>query len=209
MQRIPQPMCRLARHLVLTLALGALIPAQAAGRPTHCGMHHWQPYISRAARRFHIRERWLRAIVLVESSGCAARGRRPVRSRAGAMGLMQLERVTWRRFRRQLHLTRSPYDPRENILVGAAYLRELYQRFGPEGFLAAYNAGPGRYQQYLTEGRPLPTATLVYLRRLRAVLGRDTQPLLVADRDEGSEAGGAAGAFSLIETLAAVDLARQ
>jgi len=209
MQRTPPPRSSLARHFVLTLALGALLPAHAGARPTHCGMQRWQPYIAHAARRFHIRERWLRAIVLVESSGCAARGRHPVRSRAGAMGLMQLEPITWRRFRRQLHLRRNPYDPRENILVGAAYLRELYQRFGPAGFLAAYNAGPGRYRQYVSEGRPLPPATLAYLRRLRAVLGSDPEPPLVADRAGPARGGGAVGAFSLIETFAAVDLAMQ
>ena len=40
-------------------------------------------------------------------------------------------------------------------LAGAAYLREMYDRYGAAGFLAAYNAGPGRYEAHLIAGRPL------------------------------------------------------
>ena len=40
-------------------------------------------------------------------------------------------------------------DPRNNILAGTAYIREMYDRYGAPGFLAAYNAGPDRLDQYL------------------------------------------------------------
>jgi hypothetical protein len=54
----------------------------------------------------------------------------------------------------------------------------MYDRFGSEGFLAAYHAGPLRYQQHLTTGRPLPPETLAYIAVLAPMLtseqrGRD------------------------------------
>ena len=39
----------------------------------------------------------------------------------------------------------DPYNPHDNILAGAAYIRELHDRYGSPGFLADYNAGPRRY----------------------------------------------------------------
>ena len=70
------------------------------------------------------------------------------------MGLMQIMPDTWTELRTRHRLGRDPYDPRDNILAGAAYLREMHDRYGSPGFLAAYNAGPGRYEDYLA-GRPL------------------------------------------------------
>jgi Transglycosylase SLT domain len=72
----------------------------------------------------------------------------------------------------------DPFDPHDNILAGAAYLKEMYDRFGSEGFLAAYHAGPLRYQQHLTTRRPLPPDTLAYITVLTPMLtseqrGRD------------------------------------
>jgi hypothetical protein len=88
------------------------------------------------------------------------------------MGLMQLMPATWSRLREQLHLGSDPYDPADNILAGTAYLRELDDAFGPSGALAAYHAGPERYEQWLLAGRPLPAATLDYLDRVREALAR-------------------------------------
>ena len=62
-----------------------------------------------------------------------------------------------------LRLGIDPFNPRDNILVGTAYLREMHDRFGSPGFLAAYNAGPERYEQYLAMGRPFPAETQAYL----------------------------------------------
>jgi soluble lytic murein transglycosylase-like protein len=80
-------------------------------------------------------------------------------SHAGAIGLMQLMPQT----ARKLGVV-CPYEPRENVLAGTRYLRELYLEFGrwPEA-IAAYNAGPAR----VASGR-IPRETRVYVRRVIA-----------------------------------------
>ena len=82
------------------------------------------------------------------------------------MGLMQVMPGTYEEMRRRHGLGHDPHDPRDNILAGTAYLRALYERFSFPGLFAAYNAGPGRYKAYLTDGRPLPRETRAYLARL-------------------------------------------
>ncbi len=77
----------------------------------------------------------------------------------GAMGLMQIMPETWTRLRVRYGLGADPYEPHDNTLAGAAYLRELLDRYGSPGFLAAYNAGPARYEDHLATGRALPAET--------------------------------------------------
>ena len=48
-------------------------------------------------------------------------------------------------------------------MAGTAYLREMYDIYGSPGFLAAYNAGPGRLDDYLTRNRVLPEETRRYV----------------------------------------------
>jgi len=91
-------------------------------------------------------------------------------SRAGAMGLMQVMPATWAGLRAAHGLGSDPFDPRDNILVGTAYLRAMYDRFGSPGFLAAYNAGPGRYAEHLATGRPLPRETRDYVATLAPII---------------------------------------
>ncbi|TRC75234.1 lytic transglycosylase domain-containing protein [Mesorhizobium sp. WSM4307] len=118
-------------------------------------------HIAEASHRFRIPERWIRAIMRLESA------RDPVAvSRKGAVGLMQVMPATWAELRLRHHLGHNPFDPRDNILAGTAYLRELYDRYGSPGFLAAYNAGPARYEASLM-GRLLPAETRSYVARLR------------------------------------------
>ena len=89
----------------------------------------------------------------------------------GAMGLMQIMPDTWAELRSRYGLGPDPYDPHDNIIAGTAYLRELLDRYGERGFLAAYNAGPSRYEEHLATGRPLPSETLSYMAAVTSLSG--------------------------------------
>ncbi|MEM9971414.1 MAG: lytic transglycosylase domain-containing protein [Pseudomonadota bacterium] len=129
--------------------------------------------IAEAAQRFRLPERWISAVMHAESAGNA----RAVSS-AGAMGLMQIMPGTWAELRAAHGFGADPFDRRENILAGAAYLRQMYDQFGAPGFLAAYNAGPGRYAEHLRTGRTLPRETRRYVAALSQELGfSDAAPL--------------------------------
>src|SRR5260370_38373420 len=86
-------------------------------------------------------------------------GKQRARSSKGAMGLMQIMPKTWADLRARYGLGADPFDPHDNILAGAAYIRELHDRYGAPGFLAAYNPGPARYERPRAPGRPLPEQT--------------------------------------------------
>ncbi|GFE93871.1 lytic transglycosylase domain-containing protein [Acetobacter persici] len=118
----------------------------------------WDDLVRQAAERNAIPATWVRAVLRAESAGDPH-----AVSGAGAMGLMQLMPGTWKEVRRTLNLGADPFDPHDNIAAGAAYLRWLHDRYGDEGFLAAYNAGPGRYDEHLASGRPLPGETISYV----------------------------------------------
>src|SRR3546814_1044377 len=51
-------------------------------------------------------------------------------------------------------------------MSGTSYLGEMDDRYGADVFLAAYNAGPGRYEEYARRGRPLPAETVNYVARI-------------------------------------------
>ena len=102
----------------------------------------------------------------VESAGDAL-----ALSNKGAMGLMQIMLDAWAMLRQQHGLGDDPYNPRDNILAGAGYLRELHHRYGEEGFLAAYNAGPRRYEEHLSGRRSLPAETIDYVSKVSRLIG--------------------------------------
>lgn len=129
--------------------------------------HSHAAYIAEASQRFGIPELWIHAVLRAESAGDV----RAISS-TGAMGLMQVMPDTWAGLRVRYRLGRDPYDPRDNILAGTAYLREMWNRYGNvAAMLAAYNAGPGRYDEYLATGRTLPAETRAYVAALAPVLG--------------------------------------
>ena len=114
----------------------------AAPAPEILPLTPYAPFVTEASRRFAIPEHWIRTVMKVESGGNAQ-----AISLRGALDLMQIMPETWVELSVRYELGTDPFDPRENILAGTAYLREMLDRFGLEGFLAAYNAGPGRYEQ--------------------------------------------------------------
>jgi len=132
----------------------------------------WGPYVLEAAARFQVPDRWVRAVMQQESGGqlYGADGSLTTSS-AGAMGLMQVMPETYDGLRQRYGLGSDPYNPHDNILAGTAYIREMYDRFGAPGFLAAYNAGPDRLDAYLSDGTPLPEETISYLASVAPQLG--------------------------------------
>jgi hypothetical protein len=100
-------------------------------------------------------------------------GEQQATSPVGAMGLMQVMPATYDELRARHQLGDDPYDPHNNILAGAAYIREMYDRFGAPGFLAAYNAGPDRVDSYLAGRSGLPDETVNYLAAITPNLGTD------------------------------------
>src|SRR5919112_471315 len=123
----------------------------------------WASHIAEASQRFDVPEQWIRAVMRVESGGRTHMNGRPIVSRAGVMGLMQVMPSTYEELRVKHGLGSDPFEPHDNIMAGTGYLREMYEEFGSPGFLAAYNAGPGRYGEYLTGDRGLPSETRNYV----------------------------------------------
>jgi soluble lytic murein transglycosylase-like protein len=122
-------------------------------------------FVTEASIRFAVPVRWIRAIIQIESAGDEH-----AISPRGAMGLMQLMPGTWVELSVRKELGLDPFDPRDNILAGTAYLKEMYDRFGSAGFLAAYHAGPARYEQHLATGQPLPPETVSYVAAVTPLL---------------------------------------
>jgi hypothetical protein len=166
---------RQARRHAVVAVIGALalcagpgvsvaqsMPAEHQGTADPYAAH-----ITEASQRFGIPEHWIRAVLRSESAG-------DVRafSKAGAIGLMQVMPDTWAGLRDRYRLGRDPYQPRDNILAGAAYMREMLDRYGNvAAMLSAYNAGPARYDEYRTTGKELPAETSAYVAALLPVLG--------------------------------------
>ena len=165
--------------VLLLLAPGAApVAALAQDAPPErsTARHPYADHVADAARRFGIPERWIWAVMRVESNGDV----RAV-STAGAMGLMQIMPGTWAGLRTRHRLGSDPFDPRDNIMAGAAYLRAMHDRYGNvTAMLAAYNAGPGRYEEHLSRGRPLPAETRAYLARLASITGGSDDTQLAA-----------------------------
>ncbi|WP_202841531.1 lytic transglycosylase domain-containing protein [Luteimonas saliphila] len=163
------------------IAVALLLAACTAGPAHACGIAQWQPHIAEASRKYAVPEAWIRAVMRAESAGCTHLDGRPTTSHAGAMGLMQLMPATWAELRAKHSLGDDPHDPRENILAGTAYLREMHDRFGVPSAFAAYHAGPGRYAVHLTHGTPLPAETHRYVAQVSAGIGL-TDATIVAEQ---------------------------
>ena len=113
--------------------------------------------------RFSVPASWIRAVMARESAGHTALHGAAIVSSAGAMGLMQLMPGTWAQMRARYRLGTDPFDPHDNIFAGTAYLREMFDRFGYPDLFAAYQAGPGRVEAYLSGRKLLPETTKIYL----------------------------------------------
>lgn len=173
----------LAAPLLMSAAIssGGMVraePATAVMPKTAPDDGPYSNFVREAAQRFGVPASWIGAVMAIESGGDVR-----ALSSAGAMGLMQVMPETWAGLRVRHGLGDDPYDPRDNILAGAAYLRELHERYGSPGFLAAYNAGPGRYDEHLAIGRALPYETQLYVATLAPLIGeRQADDIVTASR---------------------------
>ncbi|MEI9991319.1 MAG: lytic transglycosylase domain-containing protein [Rhizomicrobium sp.] len=163
----------LARKLSATPAPAAAPSAfarETAMRPAAL-MARWTPEIREASRRFAVPELWIRAVMTIESGGRTMMGEnKPIRSDAGAMGLMQVMPETWAKMRRRYGLGTDPNAPHDNIMAGAAYLHELDQVYGYPGLFAAYNDGPGMLEAHRRLQQMMPAETTAYVWNIASIL---------------------------------------
>jgi hypothetical protein len=177
--------------LACMIGIAPVVPAQAQDEMVRTVAP--DPFaipIAEASFRFSIPEHWIRAVIAAES------GNEPSAvSPKGAIGLMQVMPATYDELRARYHLGPDPLHVRDNIIAGTAYLREMLDRFGPDGFLAAYNAGPGRYEEHLNTGRALPEETRNYVAGLASVIAEA--------HEHGANAALLGRTFDALETASA------
>jgi hypothetical protein len=200
------PLCQATIRATISLAGLALLSACAAGGPSgqaytaystdyyiqHAAGNYqppgppsdpWGPYIHIAAQRFDVPEIWIRKVMQVESGGHEYLGGQLTVSSAGAMGLMQLEPETYQEMAARYGLGDDPFNPYNNIMAGTAYIHEMYTVYGSPGFLAAYNAGPGRLDKFMNSEEPLPDATQQYV----AMIAPNIQGYYPSHRSEADQ----------------------
>jgi len=150
--------------------------------PLEARLARWDGLIDEAAKRFGVPRDWILAVMRQESGGrTVLQGDVPITSDKGAMGLMQVLPQTYRDMQLDYRLGANPYDAHDNVMAGAAYLSWLHRRYGFPGMFAAYNDGPGNYDQYLQGARALPQETVAYLADITAHL-KETRTRISAAR---------------------------
>src|SRR6516162_10304133 len=125
---VAQSLCLIAPSMLFESG----VFAQAASHTP--SVDRFANFIAAASTRFTVPARWIRAVIEIESGG----DEHSISPR-GAMGLMQLMPGTWVELSARYGLGLDPFDARDNILAGTAYLKEMHDRFGSAGFLAAYH----------------------------------------------------------------------
>ena len=149
--------------------------AAEQGMNRHQLLDRWNSLVGQAAQRFSIPATWIRAVMQTESGGrTMSAAYKPITSRVGAMGLMQVMPATYAQMRTEYHLGSNPYDPHDNVIAGVAYLDWLYHKYGYPAMFAAYNDGPGHLEDRLRKGGLLPAETRNYITHIVSVLSGNT-----------------------------------
>ena len=161
-------------QIAVSTASQSSVRAQTVSRLA--AIDRFAKFLHLASDRFAVPARWIRAVLEIESGG----DEHSISPR-GAMGLMQLMPGTWVELSARYGLGLDPFDARDNILAGTAYLKEMHDRFGSVGFLAAYHAGPSRYEQHLLTGKPLPSETTAYVAAVTPLLGNEQGEHIAVD----------------------------
>jgi soluble lytic murein transglycosylase-like protein len=132
----------------------------------------WSGNVQGAAHRFGVPVLWINAVMRMESGGRTMLSEgQPMVSERGALGLMQVLPGTYDEMRQQYRLGPDPFQPHDNIMAGAAYLRWLKGKYGYPALFAAYNAGPQRVDELLAHGTALPAETQAYIAGINNILG--------------------------------------
>jgi soluble lytic murein transglycosylase-like protein len=152
----------------------------------------WKPIVAKASHRVGVPVAWINAVMRVESGGRTMLSETaPMVSSKGAIGLMQVLPATYGEMRVQYGLGPDPFDAKDNIHAGAAYLKWLRGKYGYPALFAAYNAGPGQVDDLLARGKALPAETRAYVTRIGAILdfGADGTAINAArlTRPDGSD----------------------
>lgn len=140
--------------------------------PVSKRLARWDNFITEASKRFGVPREWIMEVMRQESGGrTVLQGDLPITSEMGAMGLMQVMPQTYRDMRIDHRLADDPYDPRNSVLAGTAYLKFLHGKYGYPALFAAYNTGPGNLEANLLGKKNLPQETIAYLSNIRIRLG--------------------------------------
>jgi len=140
------------RHYTLVSAPRGLVETPASGLASRS---LYDPLILRASRRHGLPPALVKAVIRVESAFDAR-----ALSKKGAMGLMQLMPDTAQKLG-----VEDAFAADQNVFGGAAYLRNLHNRYGSWSYtLAAYNAGPRTVDRY--RGIPPFHETREYVRKV-------------------------------------------
>ncbi len=122
--------------------------------------HAYDDIVDEAATKYKLDPRMIKAVMQAESAFNAM-----AVSPVGALGLMQLMPEV----AKELGAT-DPLDPRQNIMAGSKYLRQLLDSHDGNVrlALASYNAGPGNVAKY----RAIPPfrETRNYVKKVTALL---------------------------------------
>jgi soluble lytic murein transglycosylase-like protein len=156
----PPPVRQAAPTASFAEALDSATTAPPASGPAR--RTAYDPLIARASSTYNLPSGLLRAVIQAESDfdpRCV--------SPAGAQGLMQLMPGT----ANALGVSNA-FDPEQNVMGGAQYLRQQLDRFGGDVrlALAAYNAGPGAVRRH--GGVPPFAETQRYITRVLSLAGQ-------------------------------------
>lgn len=152
------------------------------------GGAEYENYFQIASETYQIPENLLKAVAKAESDFNPT-----AVSHCGAQGIMQLMPST----ARALGVTNA-FDPAQNIMGGAKYLRQMLDTFNGDvsKALAAYNAGPNAVRKY--GGIPPYRETQNYVTKVLGYAGNDVSiPTAAVSADWAGAQSGSASSDSL------------